>query len=341
MKNRDRIMNVRERNAFTLVELLVVITIIGILIALLLPAVQAAREAARRMQCSNNLKQLALGCLNHEQAQGIFPTGGWGDGWAADPDQGFDKKQPGCWLFTIMPYIELDGIFNMAAGQPGWPVPATKKAKIAAMNQVPIAAYVCPSRRKPVAVKSFRPFYYNADNPPTLSCTDYAANAGSVLAGFDYVNTTYSAATDSLFVDYLSGKLLTSIATGVSFGRSEIRMAEITDGTSNTYLLGEKYLNPDYYEGPVSNTQLDPGDDEGALNGFNGDQYRFANASYYPLQDRAGYPAYERFGSAHSGAFNMGLCDGSVRSISYEISAATHECLGNRGDGKVIDGGKL
>src|SRR5690606_9271106 len=70
--------NKRKRSAFTLVELLVVIAIIGILVALLLPAIQAAREAARRSQCKNNLKQLALGCLNHHDTHKFFPTGGWG-----------------------------------------------------------------------------------------------------------------------------------------------------------------------------------------------------------------------------------------------------------------------
>jgi prepilin-type N-terminal cleavage/methylation domain-containing protein len=92
-----------RRPAFTLVELLVVITIIGILVALLLPAVQAAREAARMAQCSNQIKQLALGCLHHEQIHGWLPTGGWEYYWSGDPDRGFDKKQPGGWLFNILP----------------------------------------------------------------------------------------------------------------------------------------------------------------------------------------------------------------------------------------------
>ena len=94
-----------KRSGFTLVELLVVITIIGILIALLLPAVQAAREAARRAKCSNNLKQLSLGCLTHEQANGFLPSGGWGYCWVGDANCGFDKNQPGGWVYTYCPTL--------------------------------------------------------------------------------------------------------------------------------------------------------------------------------------------------------------------------------------------
>ena len=102
---------------FYVVELLVVITIIGILIALLLPAVQAAREAARMVHCSNHLKQLALGCLNHEQQQKTLPAGGWGWCWEGDPNRGFTKKQPGGWIYNVVPYVELQQLHDIRLGR--------------------------------------------------------------------------------------------------------------------------------------------------------------------------------------------------------------------------------
>ena len=109
----------RARNAFTLVELLVVITIIGILISLLMPAVQSAREAARRVQCQNNVKQLALAMISHETSTKRFPSGGWGWYWVGDPDRGLSwQNQPGGWVYTILPFIEQNNLFQMGTGQP-------------------------------------------------------------------------------------------------------------------------------------------------------------------------------------------------------------------------------
>ena len=105
------------RSAFTLVELLVVITIIGILMSLLLPAVQSAREAARQTQCKNNLSQIGKATLEHVAQYEFFPTGGWGYGWAGDPDRGFNIQQPGGFFYNILPFLEQRNLWQLGAAR--------------------------------------------------------------------------------------------------------------------------------------------------------------------------------------------------------------------------------
>jgi hypothetical protein len=121
-------------------------------------------------------------------------------------------------------------------------------------------------------------------------------------------------------------------STGISYLRSEVAMAAVKDGASNTYLVAEKYLNPDNYE-----TGADYGDNENAYSGDDLDLLRWAQANEPPLPDQPGREVLTRFGSAHPASWQAAMCDGSVHALSYSIDPAVHRRLANRRDGQKID----
>ena len=339
------------RRGFTLVELLVVIAIIGILVGMLLPAVEASREAGRKAQCMNNLKQMANGALQHESAQGFFPTGGWGYQWGGDPDRGFTKLQPGGWIYNLLPYVGEQALHDLGKGLPEPPpgsrttlttadlAPpfADKQAALLALLRTPLAMMNCPSRRRTVLYpmnwnQGFLAFCGNAGlifmspaSADLVARTDYVANYGSTGA-YEYFTgpVTLTQGDDPAWAGNWHTPQNGCLAqNGISYERSEIGLALITDGASNTIMCGEKYLGPDWYY-----TGLDGADNESMYCGFNNDSHRSTAAP--PLRDTPGYGDGFRFGSPHYGGAHFGLCDGSVRRISYGVDPLTFQNLGSR-----------
>lgn len=337
-----------QRKGFTLVELLVVIAIIGMLVGLLLPAVQQAREAARRMQCNNNLKQIGLACMNHESGNQIFPSGGWNQSYVGDPNKGFGKGQPGSWIYSLLPFMEQNAIYQLGASNTvstSTPTLDTDDCLATALNP-----FICPSRRTakvyPLGTKSYSNSNFGANDGAK---SDYAACYGS---------TEFSVSNNAAYnVKSKSIKNTGTLPTGIIFDCSATKMGEVRDGTSNTYLAGEKFVYADKYEesdgkGDEYVMYSGPRADAGGSNGNSnfrsaGDFDSFSQSSgtvnangtaYQPMQDRAstmsGTSTYvpSAFGAPHAGGFGMVMADGSVHSISYSIDGAIHACLANRKD---------
>lgn len=302
---------IRVRRGFTLVELLVVIAIIGILIGMLLPAVQSVREAARRTQCLNNIRQISLAWLNHESSQQSFPAPGESWRYTGDPNLGFGREQLGGWAFNVLPWIEKSNLHDLGLGESGMALEDLCSQRIA----TPVRDYICPSRGGDGLINYVHSTNWrNATRPAQFARSDYAANGGD-------------------HPSILPTHLTRDTSGVVSRENSGQNLRGLHDGTSSTYMLGERYLNPDRYnEGSFG------GNDQGWTAGYDWDSVRFTqdNINYAPRPDTPGVDSLQRFGGPHPGLFLMGICDGSSRGFSYSIDSLVHASLGNRDDGGIV-----
>ena len=317
-----------KRRGFTLVELLVVIAIIGMLVGLLLPAVQQAREAARIMQCSNNMRQLGLASMNHESGNRFLPSGGWLYTVDGDPDMGFGRKQPGSWMYSLLPFVEATTLWQLGANGSQTVDAAIKEAN-ETRSKTSLPLFNCPSRRQAIPYYALGGCGVNCDTyKDNMACKgDYAGNTG-----YQWLYTSVNS--------YAEGLALSPTAlgykpdqSGLMYVASQVTFGEIRDGASNTILCGEKYLRADKYTPSSAADGYGGGDDRAIWNGFDNDSLR--RTSGLPYQDRIGADYDYFYGSAHAGALGIVMADGSGHRLSYSIDAATWQNLSNRADGKA------
>jgi prepilin-type N-terminal cleavage/methylation domain-containing protein/prepilin-type processing-associated H-X9-DG protein len=321
---------------FTLIELLVVIAIIAVLIGLLLPAVQKVREAANRMKCSNNLKQLGLALQQFHGVHGTLPT------------TRVDQRQT--WLVNILPFMEQDALYRQ------WNPNLMYYRQSDAARETSVASYFCPSRRAPgglsITGDERDGYYYEPHVRGALA--DYAANVGTT--GNDYwwsMNSNNTPNTPSNGVFCLANNWS---VPQLDVYRQGHRFAEIKDGLSSTLLVGEKHVRPGQFGLAGELPQNNPGEhlggdagsvyydqssayggDSAAYNGDKGASFRGAG----PGRPLARGPADggTRFGSAHPGVCQFVFCDGSVHAVNVTIDPVILGYLANRHDGQVIPPG--
>lgn len=393
-----------------MIELLVAIAVIGMLAALVLPAVQSARELARQTRCRNNLHQIALAFHSHESSFQAFPSGGWGPHWLGVAERTTGPDQPGGWPFSLLAFLEEENLVNSVAGLTA----AESEAVYQQMASYGVSVFTCPSRRDAQAYPDDNRNYYRAGFHQDMTLgksarSDYAANGGTsggclaldslqrrdspqplgngrgrgrgqtsrvdichvppgnptrgqtltVAAGalnshsnhpYDYLGpcdlclgdidlTTDDPLTlaegDAILKAGLAARIngrrdggVPDLQDGVVFRMSRVRIQHILDGTSNTYLVGEKYVPRDKYL-----TGKDPGDDLNMFVGFSNDTIRWANPVFgSPRQDAPEVEFINGFGSAHSAGWNAAFTDGAVRTISYDIDLLVHKALAGRDD---------
>jgi prepilin-type N-terminal cleavage/methylation domain-containing protein/prepilin-type processing-associated H-X9-DG protein len=345
----------RAAFGFTLIELLVVIAIIAVLIGLLLPAVQKVREAANRMTCSNNLKQIGLAVMNVHDQQGRFPTGGghWEQGISYTGKDGTAPEgvelQTAGWLYQILPYIEQGNAYLVSdlttANTKGIKAPfpqqiyyadVTDALPVGAARHTVIKTYYCPSRR-PAAL------YYNSPaHSGFTNLTDYCAAApGRVPLRANEIPDQTFWGDDGRFNGVIYPILLGQDPGSQKYRNVASRIADVTDGTSNTMLAAEKFVPTNEYHGGHW------ADDTGPMAGWDPDIGRstVSNTTYcqnptrdipLPQSDPKWSNCGMVFGSAHPAGINAVFADGSVHHIRFGVDPNVFNMLGHKSDGGVF-----
>ncbi|MCA9135776.1 MAG: DUF1559 domain-containing protein [Planctomycetales bacterium] len=311
-----------QRSGFTLVELLVVIAIIGILIGLLLPAVQAVRESARLMQCQNRVKQIALACHNYESAYKELPGyGGEAPGFLITQLANRQRRNigGGTWISQVLLYMEeptlASGIQPLARSQSITPTDQIKK-----LVRAPVVTLHCPSRRDAKAYPLISPFVERYGDAGAR--TDYAMNGGPAVIDYEATPNTRAAPAIKLIRD------------GVWVLGQRIKFNRIFDGLSNTYLVGEKAMDLN---------KLETGDgfgDRSPIAGYHDtpmsshSYVRYAARS--PMMDsRANCLECHDFGSSHPAGWNVAFADGRVVTMDFSLDLEVHRAQASV-DGREI-----
>jgi prepilin-type N-terminal cleavage/methylation domain-containing protein len=314
-----RLTSSRHRG-FTLIELLVVIAIIAILIGLLLPAVQKVREAAARMSCSNNLKQLAIAVHSYHDAYGKFPS-------SAGPGYNYNPSSPYSWSFlaVCLPYLEQNALYTQAG------IPTSTISGAGALAAQPIKTFLCPSdtaingqpRTDEANIGST--FNYGG-SPITVGQTNYKGVCGSNWAWGTYQVTDITGNNNGL--DQGNGIFYRTDGLPGTSGHGPLKMTSITDGTSNTFMLGEDI--------PSMNVHCD----WVFFNHCTGTCAIPLNSAMQPGQpgynNSTDWPDVYSFRSRHTGGALFAYADGGVSFVSQSIDTTTYRALSTYALGEVV-----
>ena len=318
--NRTRLQMQNTRNGFTLIEFVVVTSIIAVLLAMLLPAITNVRESARNLSCTNRLKQISMASQSHVSAHRHFPTVGWGINWIGLRDRGFGLGQPGGWLFNILPYIEANSMYELAISeQEARNVVGFERVE--KYSTIIHLTYVCPGKPDPNNSLKFEgPAWHGqafGGHP-----SSYAINAGS--------NTIGGELAGPLDLDFKHFSALwpsrNRLPNGIASPERLILPKDVVDGLSNTVFAGEKYVQ--------RNRKDYVGDTQSPWFGFSLSSVRYVAIKPYRDSDPHGDP--QSFGSSHSSHFNVTMADGSVHALQFEIDKSLLMNLGVRNDGNLV-----